>query len=105
RGDACDACPHEVDTGDDTDGDGVGDACDPRPTIPGDRIAFFEGFYEPHAWTPVIGTDTWTLDEGMLHQHDLEAPHQLVRDDEPDLRDVLVEVRVRINTLSTNPTS
>ena len=64
RGDACDVCPHRADNGADTDLDGVGDACDPRPAQPGDRIAYFEGFYQPCRWTPVIGGNTWTFANG-----------------------------------------
>jgi hypothetical protein len=105
RGDACDACPHLADAGDDSDGDGVGDACDPRPQLAGDRIAFFEGFYGPVGWDPVIGTNTWTIAEGMLRQPDVLNQHQLVRDDSPDLGEVIVEARVRINALSTSATS
>lgn len=105
RGDACDPCPHEADSGKDSDGDGVGDACDPRPDEPGDRIAFFEGFYDSPSWRPVIGDDTWTLESGMLRQNALETQHQLVRDDNPDLGTVLVDARVRINAVSTNATS
>jgi len=102
RGDACDVCPHLTDTGKDTDGDGVGDACDPRPTEPGDRIAFFEGFYDSPAWTSVIGPNTWQMESGTLRQHSLDAAYQLVRDDNPDLGSVLVDARVKINTISNN---
>src|SRR5580698_218141 len=59
RGDVCDVCPGIADDGTDSDGDGVGDACDPRPAQPGDSIAFFEGFYAPVAWSPVIGSNNW----------------------------------------------
>lgn len=105
RGDACDPCPHLMDTGKDADGDGVGDACDPRPTDAGDRIAFFEGFYGSVDWHAVIGANTWMQDAGTLRQPDVEAQHQLVRDDNPDIGAVLVDMRVRINQLSTNSTS
>jgi hypothetical protein len=105
RGDACDGCPHLADAGDDSDGDGVGDACDPRPALAGDRIAFFEGFYGPVDWVPVIGTNTWTVAEGMLRQPDVLNQHQLVRDDNPELGEVIVEARVRINMLATNTAS
>ncbi len=49
-GDVCDNCPHVANTNqaDVMEGaagaDGVGDACDPRPTTPGDKIDVFLGF-------------------------------------------------------------
>lgn len=42
-GDATDRCPHIPGSTADSDGDGVGDACDPNPTTPGDRITVFSG--------------------------------------------------------------
>lgn len=100
RGDACDGCPHLVDTDIDTDGDGVGNACDPRPTEPGDRIAFFEGFYTEPAWRSVIGANTWETIDGTLRQPSTQAAFQLVRDDTPNLGSVFVDARVRINALA-----
>ncbi len=94
RGDACDVCPHIPDTGADLDGDGVGDACDPRPMDPGDRIAFFEGFYGPLDWTQVIG-GTWQSANGVLVQPDAGAVYQLVRMDQ-QYNNVFVEVRLHV---------
>ncbi len=105
RGDACDVCPHLVDTGSDADLDGVGDACDPRPTEPGDRIAFFEGFYGSVAWGSVIGENSWQAADGMLRQQNLDDAYQLVRDDNPDLGQVFVDARVRINALASDPSA
>ena len=102
RGDACDGCPHLVDTDSDTDVDGVGDACDPRPATPGDRMAFFEGFYADPAWKSVVGANTWQMDAGSLRQHGLDAAYQLVRDDNPNLELLFVDARVRINAVSGN---
>jgi hypothetical protein len=101
RGDACDVCPHLPDTGGDTDGDGVGDACDPHPTDAGDRILFFDGFYGPGAWTPVIGVaGDWTYDGSTAHQASAAGVFQLERADMPVPGDVFVETRVRINAIS-----
>lgn len=102
RGDSCDACPHLVDSGKDLDLDGVGDACDPRPTEPGDRMAFFEGFYEAPQWKSVIGANTWLPADGALSQHGTDTAYQLVRDDTPNLAQVFVDARVRINGLANN---
>lgn len=105
RGDACDGCPHLVDTGSDSDGDGVGDACDPRPTQPGDRIAFFEGFYGAVAWKSVIGANTWQPETGTLRQQSTDAAYQLVRDDTPNLSAVFVDARVRVNAIAPSSSS
>jgi hypothetical protein len=105
HGDACDVCPHLVDTGSDTDLDGVGDACDPRPTEPGDRIAFFEGFYADVAWRSVIGANTWQATSGTLRQQNIDDAYQLVRDDNPDLGQVFVDARVRVNAIADDPSA
>lgn len=105
RGDACDVCPHRIDAGADGDGDGVGDACDPRPTLPGDRLAYFEGFYKPVAWDVVIGGDSWTYANGVTTQANTSAAFQLIRDDNPDLGHVTVEARVQIQQITGDLTS
>ena len=99
RGDVCDVCPARYDTGADSDGDGVGDACDPNPTVPGDRIVFFEGFYGPVSWDPVIGGD-WQFDQGAARQTDTGGIDQLVRHDMPQPNNVFVEARMRVDALS-----
>lgn len=105
RGDACDVCPHLTDAGGDSDSDGVGNGCDPNPTTAGDRIAFFEGFYGAVSWDNTIGSNTWQLELGALRQPDIENQHQLVRDDDPDVASVFIDLRTRINAVSTNPAS
>ena len=101
-GDACDMCPHVVDLGKDTDGDGVGDGCDPRPTTPGDRIAFFEGFYTDPSWTAVEG-GAWTLTlDGAMHQPSVASAFQLVRNDTPNLGKVFIDAKIRIYAVSPN---
>lgn len=41
RSDAIDLCPHVADDNADTDGDRVGDACDPNPTTATEKLAVF----------------------------------------------------------------
>lgn len=64
-GDVCDNCPHianaaQADVGEGATPDGVGDACDPRPQLPGDTIQKFYSFHEPPPGTTVEGT--WSVD-------------------------------------------
>jgi len=102
RGDVCDVCPHIKDTGKDFDGDGVGDACDPRPNDPGDRIAFFEGFYDRPAWTPVVGSmAAWQASNATLSQQDTGAIYELVRTDK-QFNNVVVEVRLNVAQEAAN---
>jgi len=105
RGDACDVCPHRTDAGADQDLDGVGDACDPRPAIDGDRIAYFEGFYQPVSWNPVIGGNTWAFAAGAATQSRTDAAYQLIRDDNPDFGRVLVEARFRVTQITGDTSS
>ncbi len=50
----------------DSDGDQVGDACDPHPTTPGDQIALAE-FFEGSAYAFIPDqVANWSLDGGMV---------------------------------------
>lgn len=48
--------------------DGVGDACDPRATEPGDSLLFFEGFNDDSAPTWQSLSCTWTVADGRVAQ-------------------------------------
>jgi hypothetical protein len=61
-GDACDKCPPFDDAGEDADGDGVGDDCDPHPGIGGDVLEHFIGFREmPAGW---VANGSFTASNG-----------------------------------------
>lgn len=93
--DGCDNCPHlsnagQEDVGETTTGnlaDGVGDACDPRPSAPGDAIALFEPWaaldtsrWEASTSGASISTDALVLaadqlsPEGLRLERALAAP-------------------------------
>ncbi len=100
-GDPCDPCPHRPisDGGGDADGDGVGDVCDPRPGQH-DRIARFEGFYDPPSgWTM---TGTWDHDPAGLLRHAsvVGAAEFAVMPDTLD-QPYQVETSVVVDTVST----
>jgi hypothetical protein len=65
--DGLDLCPADPDDGSDGDGDGVGDACDPSPSLPGDSIAAFYSMQtDDPQWTSAGGA--WTFDHSALVQ-------------------------------------
>ncbi len=64
-GDAVDVCPHLPGSQLDTDGDGVGDDCDWEPNVPRQRFALVATMQEGHPFTIVDGT--WTQLPDALH--------------------------------------
>lgn len=64
--DACDVCPHlaNIDQAD-SDGDRVGDVCDPEPMNPRQRIVLFEPFTDLSAWT-IVSNETSNGEELVL---------------------------------------
>jgi hypothetical protein len=54
--DPVDPCPHVAGNAADSDGDGVGDACDPEVSNPRQRWALFDPLTSDSAYTRVLGT-------------------------------------------------
>jgi hypothetical protein len=98
--DDVDRCPHISNPADpDGDNDGVGDACDPRPSTNGDQRIAFYGFADPAelgAFTQSAGT--WTIAGNRLVQ---EQPIGLATIELPMLMSgVRVETSFEVDTLT-----
>jgi hypothetical protein len=108
--DGCDNCP-SVPNADQTDqreiaagfaADGVGDACDPRPSLAGDAIVLFDSFVSVQ-----IGTDwsvyagTWQSRTDTLVETATSDSQQIDRITFPSAIDYLVETRFTLDALPT----
>ncbi len=74
--DACDPCPMfgQADADVDSDGDGIGNGCDPNPQTKGDTRVLWTHFASASdiaGWSPLGGT--WTVEGGRLKQSDAAA--------------------------------
>lgn len=91
-GNACDNCPHianpgqanvgEIDVG--LVADGVGDACDPKPTETGQNIALFLPFEDPAeiaAWQVAGSAAVFVVENGRLEQRGATSLGLLWHDD------------------------
>ena len=110
--DECDNCPSvsnasQADVGEVNMGgsaDGVGDACDPRPSAGGDSIFLFDGMNFttiPAAWTNV-GTGTWTASGTSLSPTATVAGQELQRNFPSALGNYLAETTFTFTALTTN---
>lgn len=104
-GDLCDNCPSvanplQLDVQELLGGDlpdGVGDACDPRPSSPGDALAFFDGFAAPDSSALEVLSCSWQRADGWLVQPAAAVKSCRVRVPGLSASEVLVETRVRLD--------
>jgi len=113
--DECDNCPsisnanqadiREVNAG--GMADGVGDACDPRPTAGGESIFLFDGLNFtsfPAEWTN-IGAGNWTALGDSVRPNGTEMGQELARSFPAILNNYLAETTFTFNALETNGSS
>jgi hypothetical protein len=70
RPDNCDPCPMSsvADDDKDSDGDLIGDGCDPNPAKAGDQRVLFNGFADPMSIAQWLSTGSWSVVGGLLVQ-------------------------------------
>jgi hypothetical protein len=108
--DACDNCPSianpdQADVGELNAGnlpDGVGDACDPRPTQGGDAIALFVPMTAPLSPEWTVFTGSWTAGGDEVSQTDLGSGHRL---DWPSFVDGNYAIETRVTLDGVDPVS
>jgi hypothetical protein len=107
-GDVCDNCPHvanaqQEDTLEGAAKDGVGDACDPNPTMGGDQLALFLGFNdaaEVSGWG-FAGEQDFKVAGGKL-QNRKTTDLALAWKNDLNLADATLVTRVNYLALSTS---
>jgi hypothetical protein len=114
--DECDNCPsisnanqadvREVNAG--GIADGVGDACDPRPTAGGDALFLFDGLNFtsfPADWTNIGAAGTWTASGSSVTATTTETGQELARNFPSSLNNYLAETAFTFTALETNGSS
>jgi hypothetical protein len=113
--DECDNCPsvgnaNQADVGEVNAGgtaDGVGDACDPRPTAGGDSIFVFDGLNFaslPATWTNV-GAGSWTASGSTVTPTSTAMDQELARAFPSTLSNYIAETAFTFTALETNGSS
>jgi hypothetical protein len=102
--DGCDLCPQLANAGDqpdvDSDGDGIGDPCDPDPKDGHDTLLLFDSFGVPDGW--VVYRGTWNRQDDALAELDISTPSTLAMRTLPDpnATDVTVDVVFTIDAMA-----
>jgi hypothetical protein len=87
--------------------DGVGDACDPRPTAGGDSIFLFDGLNFtslPADWTN-IGAGSWTASGASVTSPGTDVGRELARNFPSDLSNYLAETAFTFTAVTTDGSS
>jgi hypothetical protein len=103
-GDVCDNCPHvanatQAKTGESATPNGAGDACDPRPQLPGDTIQKFYSFHVLPTGTTTNGDGAWVV-EADTYRHTGGGFASLVVSDPRDK--ITVEVAGSLDSSTNN---
>lgn len=75
--DGCDLCPMFADMTD-TDGDGIGDLCDPAPADPSDHLVLFDPLVQAASDWTAVGTWTFAADHVSYSDSMLGTLHRML---------------------------